>query len=75
NLCSSLRIVGVATDGGYAQYCRVPAENVFALPAQTGFEEGAAFGLVYLTAWHMLVTLARLQAGQDVLVIAAGSGV
>lgn len=75
NLCTSARIIGVATDGGYAQYAKVPQENLFPLPESVGFEEGAAFTLVYLTAWRMLMTLARLEPGQEVLVLGAGSGV
>jgi NADPH:quinone reductase-like Zn-dependent oxidoreductase len=75
NLCTSVRVIGVATDGGYAQYARVPQENLLPLPESINFEEGAAFGLVYLTAWHMLITLAQLRPGQDVLVLGAGSGV
>jgi len=38
------------------------------------FEEAAAYPLVFLTAWHMLVTRAKLRAGERVLVHAAGSG-
>jgi NADPH:quinone reductase-like Zn-dependent oxidoreductase len=75
NLCTSVRVIGVATEGGYAQYAKVPQENVFSLPEAVSFEEGAAFVLVYLTAWHMLITLAQLKPGQEVLVLAAGSGV
>jgi NADPH:quinone reductase-like Zn-dependent oxidoreductase len=75
NLCTSVRVVGVATEGGYAQYARVPQENIFPMPESVSFEEGAAFVLVHLTAWHMLITLAQLKPGQDLLVLAAGSGV
>ncbi|MGH9905212.1 MAG: zinc-binding dehydrogenase, partial [Pyrinomonadaceae bacterium] len=39
------------------------------------WEEAAALPLVTVTAWHMLVTRARVQPGEDVLVHAAGSGV
>lgn len=75
NLCTSGRLIGVATDGGYAQYAKIPQENIILLPDSVSFESGAAFGLVYLTAWHMLIGQARIRPGQDVLVLAAGSGV
>ncbi len=39
------------------------------------FEDAAAIPVVFLTAWHMLITRAQLQPGEDVLVLAAGSGV
>jgi NADPH:quinone reductase-like Zn-dependent oxidoreductase len=39
------------------------------------FEEAAAIPVVFLTAWHMLITRAAVQPGEEVLVLAAGSGV
>ena len=45
------------------------------IPDAIGFVDAAAFPLTFLTAWHMLMTRARLQRGEDVLVLAAGSGV
>ena len=39
------------------------------------WDEAAAVPLVFLTAWHMLMTRAQLKSGEDVLVIGAGSGV
>jgi NADPH:quinone reductase-like Zn-dependent oxidoreductase len=54
---------------------RCPAANVVPIPDAIAFEDAAAFPLVFLTAWRMLVTRARLARGEDVLVWAAGSGV
>ena len=45
------------------------------LPDGMTFEEGASIPLVFLTAWHMLVTRGALRPGEDVLIQAAGSGV
>jgi NADPH:quinone reductase-like Zn-dependent oxidoreductase len=73
--CRSYRILGHGRPGGYAQYVAVPYANVIPLPDHVGYEEAAAFPLVFLTAWRMLVTRARLAPGEDVLVWAAGSGV
>ena len=53
----------------------MPVQNLIALPDAIGFVEAAAFPLTFLTAWHMLITRAALQAGETVLVIGAGSGV
>jgi len=61
--------------GGYAELVVCPAANAIPLPEGFSFQEAAAFPLVFLTAWHMLVTRARLRLGEDVLVWAAGSGV
>src|SRR4030095_13163792 len=62
-------------DGGYAELVAVPAVNVIPKPKSLSWEEAAALPLVTVTAWHMLVTRANLQPGEDVLIHAAGSGV
>jgi NADPH:quinone reductase-like Zn-dependent oxidoreductase len=73
--CRSYRILGYQVHGGYAEHVVCPAANVVPLPDGFSFEEAAAFPLVFLTAWRMLVTRARVRPGEDVLVWAAGSGV
>ena len=75
SLCSSYKIIGYQTQGGYAEYVAVPRENILPIPDKLGFEETASVPLVFLTAWHMLVTRAHLRPGETVLVWAAGSGV
>jgi NADPH:quinone reductase-like Zn-dependent oxidoreductase len=62
-------------DGGYAEYLRVPQENLIKKPSNMSFEEASSIPLVFLTAWHMLVNRVNLKAGQTILVQAAGSGV
>ncbi len=61
--------------GGYAELVKVPAENLVSIPDDIDFVHAAAFPLTFLTAWHMLMTRAKLKRGEDVLVLAAGSGV
>jgi NADPH:quinone reductase-like Zn-dependent oxidoreductase len=73
--CRSYTLFGVMVDGGYAEYVKSPAANVIPIPGDLDFEEAAAVPLVFLTAWHMLFGRARLQPGEDVLVVGAGSGV
>lgn len=73
--CRSYTLFGVMVDGGYAQYVKSPEMNVIPIPGDLSFDEAAAVPLVSLTAWHMLITRARLRPGEDVLVMAAGSGV
>lgn len=75
NLCRGYTIYGYLVDGGCAEYVRAPEVNVLPLPARLSFEEAAAVPLVFLTAWHMLIGRARLQSGETVLVLGAGSGV
>ena len=75
NLCREYDIVGYRRDGGYAERVVVPGVNIIPKPATLSWEEAAALPLVTVTAWHMLVTRANVQPGEDVLVHAAGSGV
>jgi len=75
NLCTTFRILGANVDGGYAEFAAVPAVNLIPLPENLSFEEGAAYPLVFLTAWHMLIRRAGLRPGETVLVLAAGSGI
>jgi len=75
NLCRDYDMIGYRRDGGYAQLVAAPAVNVIPKPANLSWEEAAALPLVTVTAWHMLVTRAAVQPGEDVLIHAAGSGV
>lgn len=75
NLCASYHVLGTKEDGTYAEFVTLPAANVLPIPAGLTFEEASAVPLVFLTAWHMLISLARIQAGESVLIQAAGSGV
>ncbi len=75
NLCKNFGIIGASTWGGYAEYTKVSVNNVLHLPEKIGFQEGASFPLVYQTSWHMLTNRGGLQAGDDVLIMAAGSGI
>ncbi len=75
NLCDHYRIFGAGTDGGYAELTKAPAMNLIPVPDGISFEEAAAFPITFLTAWHMLITRAGLRPGQDLLVLAGGSGV
>jgi NADPH:quinone reductase-like Zn-dependent oxidoreductase len=74
-MCLKGDIVGLGDQGGFAEYVRVPASSIVALPKGVDFVSAAAVGLAAITAWHMLTVRAPLTAGQEVLVHAAGSGV
>lgn len=76
NIAPDYSVLGHQVDGGYAQYVRVPADNVFPKPTRLSWAETAAFPLTFLTAWHMLgKRRADLRSGETVLVIGANSGV
>jgi NADPH2:quinone reductase len=71
------RVLGFvrANGGGYAERALVDEEWLFDLPNGTTFEQGAAFLLVFLTAWLPLTRQARVEPGTRVLVTAAAGGV
>ena len=75
NQCVRYDVLGLRSDGGYAELISVPLENLIPIPATLDFITAAAFPLTFLTAWHMLVTRGRLGEGDVVLVLAGGSGV
>lgn len=75
HLCNKYDILGQQSNGGYAEYVKVPAANLLPYPDPLTFEEAASIPLVFLTAWHMLVTNGNIQKGQTVLIHAGGSGV
>jgi NADPH:quinone reductase-like Zn-dependent oxidoreductase len=75
SLCVNFKIFGEHLPGGYAEFVRVPARNVLPIPDDFAFEEIAAAPLAFLTAWRALITRGRLRAGEDVVVVGAGSGV
>ena len=72
---AAFRILGGPDNGTYAEYICISAENVFPKPGALSFEEAAAFPLAGLTAWRALITKARVQPGEWVLIHGVGSGV
>lgn len=75
SLCAKYEIIGFQNNGGYAEYVKVPARNIIPVPGKLGMESWAAVPLVFLTAWHILVTRAALQKKETVLIQAGGSGI
>jgi len=75
SLCVKYGILGEHTHGGLAEYVKVEGRHVVTLPQHVSCEHAAAFILVNMTAWRMLVTQARLRAGEDLLILGVGGGV
>ncbi|HEU5303535.1 MAG TPA: zinc-binding dehydrogenase [Gemmatimonadales bacterium] len=75
SLCERLRVLGEHCGGTIAEYVVVPAENLAPVPPGMSWAQAAAFSLATLTAWRMLVTRARLQPGETVLIWGIGGGV
>jgi NADPH:quinone reductase-like Zn-dependent oxidoreductase len=75
--CSSRKVWGFQTGplwGGFAQYTHLPEVNVVKLHDNVSFNDAAAISMVGMTAWHMLVTRAKILPGQTVLIMGGGSG-
>ncbi len=75
NLCANRKIIGVQLDGGFAELVKAPANTIIALSDSLSFVDASAIPAAFGTAWHMLVTRARIQPHEWVLVLAVGSGV
>lgn len=75
NRCDSFAILGEHVPGAYAEFVRIPARNLVAIPDGFPDDQAAAAPLVGVTAWHMLVTAGCVRPGETVLVVGAGGGV
>jgi NADPH:quinone reductase-like Zn-dependent oxidoreductase len=72
---SRIHLLGETMPGVAAEYVVLPQRNLMKMPDHVNFAEAAAAGLVYLTAWHSLITRGDLRAGETVLIVGAGGGV
>lgn len=75
SLCASLQVLGEHRTGTAAEYVVVPAENLAPVPDDMPWPQAAAFSLATLTAWRMLTTRGRVEAGETVLIWGIGGGV
>ncbi|GBD31712.1 MAG: alcohol dehydrogenase [Gemmatimonadales bacterium] len=81
SLCLEYRLLGEHLPGTLAEYIVVPEQNVAVIPVPPDphppitWREAAAFSLVTLTAWRMLMSRARLRPGEVVLIWGIGGGV
>ena len=73
--CASFGLVGMTRPGTFAEKVAVPFYNVRPKPSYLDFDQAAALPLAYQTAWRMLMTRAKLKAGETVLIHGIGGGV
>lgn len=74
NLCESLASIGGHTDGGLAEYLRMPRRNVFRLPEELPLEESSVIADAVATPYHALVDIAGVGEGLQVAIMGATGG-
>ncbi|MGI8773832.1 MAG: alcohol dehydrogenase catalytic domain-containing protein [Actinomycetota bacterium] len=72
--CARFEMLGEHRDGTIAEYVKVPAVNCFPFPENLSFEQAAALGVTFITAYRMLFTRARMEPGEWILVTGIGGG-
>jgi len=70
-----ITVIGEHTDGTHCELKAIPAGQLYPLAESLTFEEGAAFPLVFETAYRMLVTKASVREGEWALIWGIGGGV
>lgn len=68
-------LLGVQTNGGYAQYVSVPKESLVNIPDDIPLDRAASVVLSAATAYRMIYTKAKICNKDTVIITAAGSGV
>ncbi len=69
------RVFGSGMVGAFAEQVVAPAAAVTRIPAGIAVDVAAGFGVAHRTAYHSLRSVARLAAGQELVVLGAGGGV
>jgi len=75
NICLNFGILGATTWGTYAQYVKVGAHHLVPIPDKLDDDKAVSAYVPFATAWEALMTVGNLQAGENVLINAVGSGV
>jgi len=70
-----ITVIGEHTDGTHCELKAIPAGQLYPLAESLTFEEGAAFPLVFETAYRMLVTKASVREGEWALIWGISGGV
>ncbi len=75
NVTVGERVIGTGFVGAFAEEAVVPAAAVTRVPEGVDDSHAAAFGVAHRTAYHVLRSVARLQPGEELIVLGAGGGV
>lgn len=69
------RVVGYVLNGAFAEQVVARPNELFPLPSDISFEEGAVLCMPYLTAWFALTDRGQVQPGDNVLIGGASGAV
>ena len=75
SLCLTPGFISFSMGGGYAEKLTCSARQLVRIPDSVTYESAAALQVAFATSWHMLVTRARLVAGETVMINSVGSGI
>jgi len=75
NRCETWHLLGETVRGTYCEYVCLPTRQLLKIPNEFDLHQAAAASLVYLTAWHSMVTRGEVKAGETVAIVGAGGGV
>ena len=75
NRCETWHLLGETVRGTYCEYVCLPTRQLLKVPNDFDLHKAAAASLVYLTAWHSMVTRGEVKAGETVAIVGAGGGV
>ena len=67
--------LGFGRDGTHAEFATVPLTAINPLPNNLSFEQAAAMGVAYMTAWAAVVTTAKIQPGETILITGTSGAV
>jgi NADPH2:quinone reductase len=67
--------LGFGRDGAHAEFMSVPVEALIEKPKNLSFEQAAALGLSYVTAWSAIVTAGQVSKSDTVAVLGATGAV
>jgi len=72
SLCLAAEVMGMHRDGAFAQYFKIPARSLIALPENIPFNQGAILADAVATPFHALTKRGNLRAGETVAVFGCG---
>jgi len=71
-VCLSRRVIGIHTEGGLAEFLKVPAKNLVYLPENIPFDQGGIIVDAVATPFHAITNRGSLKAGERVAVFGCG---